>query len=31
MNNKLMQSDDDLLKAKTNGCVASKNILFVLG
>jgi len=30
MNNKLKQPHGDLLKAKTNGCVTSKNILFVL-
>lgn len=31
MNNILMQPDDGLLKAKTNGCVTSKNMLLVLG
>jgi len=30
MNNKLVQPDDGLLKAKTYGCITLKNILFVL-
>jgi hypothetical protein len=31
MNNKLVQPNDGLLKAKTCSCVTSKNMLFVLG